>query len=142
MRTTLVILALAALVGCAGGGSAPPQAQPPTVTWERPSYTVTIPNGSTDSFQVHTTVTVTAGTEPLPPIVGLSITPTGADKPVTAGNGPWQAPANIGGVSIPVTLTVQPTGSGSYATGPHQLTASFNFGPGTYTGTATLQVNQ
>ena len=137
MKKTLALaLAFAAtllLSACGGGGSAAPAQY--SLAWDSPTYTITTDPNSTANYQV--SANVTAQGSPMPPILAMDISPSGATTNPTAGNGPWFV--NSTG-SVSVALSVSKDADGTYHKGTFPLMAAIHIGSSTYTAAASLIV--
>jgi hypothetical protein len=121
------------LAACGGGGDDQPQPSH-SLRWETPRMVVRIPEGATNTIYADTRVVFSGS--PMPPIVGINLSPYGGGNP-RAGTGVSWADAN--GVA-PVRLVVSPNTRGEYPLGEHTISASTGVGATTYRATLTLVV--
>lgn len=136
LKGAALVAIVAALASCGGGGGGSDAAVPYSLQWEQSSYTiVSSPTGTTT---LGASANVIAQGSNLPPVMGVSISPSGSGTNPTVGNGGWFV-NSLG--RVPVQFSVSPTaGAGTYPKGSYPFTASMTINGQTYSSTTTLVV--
>ena len=124
MRLIILLSSALLFLGCGGGGSKAPTGPPVTIAWSAANYTVDTSGTSTASGSI----TVTAGSIPLPDILVINVasTPTTTDGLAISFPMGLRNDSHVGAnsVTFPVTWTASLITHGTTATYPYGTTSA------------------